>query len=92
MLSVLSDIRVDPSLNKFVWSQGVKNIPKRLRVRISRKRNEDEEAKEKVSFCVPDKRFTIIHCDPLHFSLQLYCVVSHSPVDNFKGLQTETIA
>jgi large subunit ribosomal protein L31e len=42
------DVRVDAALNKFVWSQGIKNIPKRIRVRLSRKRNEDEEAKEKV--------------------------------------------
>jgi hypothetical protein len=41
-------VRVDAALNKFVWSQGIKNIPKRIRVRLSRKRNEDEEAKEKV--------------------------------------------
>ena len=43
-----SDVRVDTSLNKFVWSQGVKNVPVRIRVRLSRKRNEDEDAKEKV--------------------------------------------
>jgi large subunit ribosomal protein L31e len=35
-------------LNKFVWSQGVKNVPTRVRVRLSRRRNEDEDAKEKV--------------------------------------------
>jgi ribosomal protein L31E len=46
--TILSDVRIDTSLNKFVWSQGVKNTPKRIRVRLSRKRNEDEEAKEKV--------------------------------------------
>ena len=39
---------MDTSLNKFIWSQGVKNTPKRIRVRLSRKRNEDEDAKEKV--------------------------------------------
>mmetsp|Transcript_12658 Transcript_12658/g.17385 ORF Transcript_12658/g.17385 Transcript_12658/m.17385 type:complete len:126 (+) Transcript_12658:58-435(+) len=43
-----SDVRVDTALNKFIWSQGVKNIPKRVRVRLSRKRNEDEDAKEKL--------------------------------------------
>ena len=44
----LRDVRIDTGLNKFIWSQGVKNIPKRVRVRLSRKRNEDEDAKEKV--------------------------------------------
>jgi large subunit ribosomal protein L31e len=43
-----SDVRVDGSLNKHIWSQGIKNVPKRIRVRLSRKRNEDEEAKEKL--------------------------------------------
>eukprot|EP00286_Rhodomonas_abbreviata_P029974 CAMPEP_0181298602 /NCGR_PEP_ID=MMETSP1101-20121128/5874_1 /TAXON_ID=46948 /ORGANISM="Rhodomonas abbreviata, Strain Caron Lab Isolate" /LENGTH=118 /DNA_ID=CAMNT_0023403643 /DNA_START=42 /DNA_END=398 /DNA_ORIENTATION=+ len=43
-----SDVRIDSSLNKFVWSQGVKNVPTRVRVRLSRKRNEDEDAKEKL--------------------------------------------
>lgn len=43
-----SDVRIDTSLNKQIWSQGIKNIPKRIRVRLYRKRNEDEEAKEKL--------------------------------------------
>eukprot|EP00429_Kryptoperidinium_foliaceum_P070421 CAMPEP_0176058490 /NCGR_PEP_ID=MMETSP0120_2-20121206/29142_1 /TAXON_ID=160619 /ORGANISM="Kryptoperidinium foliaceum, Strain CCMP 1326" /LENGTH=134 /DNA_ID=CAMNT_0017392017 /DNA_START=61 /DNA_END=463 /DNA_ORIENTATION=- len=42
------DIRIDTKLNKFVWSNGIRNIPRRVRVRMSRKRNEDEEAKEKM--------------------------------------------
>merc|ERR1712061_850225 len=41
------DVRVDTKLNKFIWSNGVRNVPRRVRVRLSRKRNEDEEAKEK---------------------------------------------
>jgi len=42
------DVRVDTKLNKFIWSNGVRNVPTRVRVRMSRKRNEDEEAKEKM--------------------------------------------
>jgi large subunit ribosomal protein L31e len=42
------DVRIDPGLNKFVWSTGVKNTPTRVRVRLSRKRNEDEDAQEKL--------------------------------------------
>mmetsp|Transcript_3752 Transcript_3752/g.4312 ORF Transcript_3752/g.4312 Transcript_3752/m.4312 type:complete len:121 (-) Transcript_3752:134-496(-) len=41
------DVRVDTKLNKFIWSKGIRNVPRRVRVRMSRKRNEDEEAKEK---------------------------------------------
>ena len=43
------DVRVEPNLNKYVWSQGIRNVPYRVRVRLTRKRNDDEEAKEKVS-------------------------------------------
>lgn len=43
-----SDVRIDVKLNKYVWNQGVRNVPRRVRVRIARKRNEDEEAKEKL--------------------------------------------
>merc|ERR1712037_1065257 len=42
------DVRIDTKLNKFIWSCGVRNVPFRVRVRLSRKRNEDEEAKEKM--------------------------------------------
>lgn len=43
-----SDVRLDPQLNKKVWEQGVKGVPYRLRVRISRRRNDKEDAKEKL--------------------------------------------
>merc|ERR1719284_518559 len=42
------DVRIDTKLNKAIWAQGVRNVPKRIRVRFSRKRNEDEDAKEKM--------------------------------------------
>ncbi|KAE8316380.1 carbon-nitrogen hydrolase [Aspergillus transmontanensis] len=42
------DVRIDPALNKKVWEAGVKGVPFRLRVRISRKRNDEENAKEKL--------------------------------------------
>jgi large subunit ribosomal protein L31e len=42
------DVRLDSKLNKFIWSKGVRNVPFRVRVRLSRKRNDDEEAKEKL--------------------------------------------
>lgn len=42
------DVRVDPALNKALWSTGVRNVPHRIRVRIARKRNDDEDAKHKL--------------------------------------------
>ena len=42
------DVRLDPKVNKELWKQGVRNPPKRIRVRLSRKRNEDEDADEKL--------------------------------------------
>jgi hypothetical protein len=36
------DVRLDPQLNKKVWESGIKGVPFRLRVRISRKRNDEE--------------------------------------------------
>ena len=34
-------------MNRFIWSTGIRNVPRKVRVRISRKKNEDEDAKEK---------------------------------------------
>ncbi|KAI3384863.1 hypothetical protein SNEBB_000447 [Seison nebaliae] len=35
------------ALNKAIWSRGVKNVPFRIRVRLTKKRNHDDEATEK---------------------------------------------
>ncbi len=43
-----NDVRVDVKLNKYMWSKGIRNVPYRVRVRLSRRRNEDEDAKEKM--------------------------------------------
>ena len=42
------DVRIDTSVNKLVWSKGIHGVPRRIRVRLERKKNDDEEAKEKV--------------------------------------------
>jgi large subunit ribosomal protein L31e len=42
------DVRVDPQLNKKVWEQGIKGVAYRLRIRISRRRNDEEGAEEKL--------------------------------------------
>lgn len=39
------DVRIDTPLNKFLWSNGIRNIPRRVRVRLSRRKNDEENAK-----------------------------------------------
>src|SRR5437763_15525655 len=43
-----SDVRLDPSLNKEIWKQGIRSVPHRMRLRLSRRRNDEEDAKEKL--------------------------------------------
>merc|ERR1712044_30118 len=43
-----SDVRIDTRLNKHLWSQGVRNVPFRVRVRLARLRNEDEDSTNKL--------------------------------------------
>lgn len=40
------DVRIDRRLNEFLWSNGIRNVPRRVRVRISRRKNDDDQAKE----------------------------------------------
>lgn len=37
------DVRIDTRLNKQLWSKGIRNVPFRVRVRLSRRRNDDED-------------------------------------------------
>nr|GEZ15645.1 60S ribosomal protein L31 [Tanacetum cinerariifolium] len=43
-----TDVRVYVKLNKHIWSRGIRSVPRRVRVRIARKRNDDEDAKEEL--------------------------------------------
>ncbi|KAI4523790.1 hypothetical protein K523DRAFT_325898 [Schizophyllum commune Tattone D] len=43
-----TDVRIDPKLNQAIWSRGIKSVPHRIRVKLERKRNDDENAKEKL--------------------------------------------
>jgi len=43
-----TDVRIDKDLNSEIWKYGIKDAPRRIRVRLSRKRNDDEDAKEKL--------------------------------------------
>uniref|UniRef100_A0A336LTS1 Large ribosomal subunit protein eL31 n=1 Tax=Culicoides sonorensis TaxID=179676 RepID=A0A336LTS1_CULSO len=42
------DVRIDTRLNKAVWSRGIRNPPFRIRVRLSRRRNDDEDSVHKL--------------------------------------------
>lgn len=42
------DVRIETRLNKYIWINGIKNVPYRVRVRLSRKRNDDEESIHKL--------------------------------------------
>ncbi|KAG8694962.1 60S ribosomal protein L31, partial [Ceratobasidium sp. 395] len=44
----VKDVRLDPKLNQAIWRQGIKNVPHRIRVKLERKRNDEEDAKEKL--------------------------------------------
>ena len=41
------DVRVDPSLNEAVWAKGIRNLPRRIRVRLQRKKKEEDDGKGK---------------------------------------------
>ena len=37
------DVRIDTTLNKYIWSNGIRNVPRRIRVRLSRRPTSEEE-------------------------------------------------
>ena len=63
------DVRLDTRLNKAIWAQGIRNVPFRLRVRLSRRRNEDEDSIHKLYTLVTHvqvesfKRLTTVNVD-----------------------------
>jgi len=42
------DVRIDTTVNRYVWSKGIRNVPKRIRVQCSRKQTDDDEAEEEL--------------------------------------------
>lgn len=44
----IPDVRIDTRLNWAVWVTGKRNVPYRIHVRLSRKRNEDEDSPDKL--------------------------------------------
>ncbi|XP_076303377.1 ribosomal protein L31 isoform X1 [Lasioglossum baleicum] len=51
------DVRIDTRLNKQLWSKGIRNVPFRVRVRLSRRRNDDEDS--------PNKLYTLVTYIPV---------------------------
>ncbi|XP_059107444.1 large ribosomal subunit protein eL31-like [Peromyscus eremicus] len=51
------DVRIDTRLHKAIWAKGIRNVPYRIRVRLSRKRNEDEDS--------PNKLYTLVTYVPV---------------------------
>ncbi|XP_058054590.1 large ribosomal subunit protein eL31 [Anopheles bellator] len=47
-----TDVRIDTRLNKAIWHRGIRNPPFRIRVRLSRRRNDDEDS--------PNKLYTLV--------------------------------
>ena len=41
------DVKIDVKLNQFIWHMGIRNIPTRIRVRLQRKKDEEDEAGNK---------------------------------------------
>ncbi|KAM3136253.1 hypothetical protein pb186bvf_011712 [Paramecium bursaria] len=41
------DVRVDPQLNEAVWANGIRNVPRRIRIRLQRKKKEEDDGKGK---------------------------------------------
>ncbi|XP_051021209.1 60S ribosomal protein L31-like [Acomys russatus] len=52
------DVHIDTRLNKAVWAKGIRNVPYRIRVRLSRKCNEDEDS--------PNKLYTLVTYVPVN--------------------------
>ncbi|XP_050601405.1 60S ribosomal protein L31-like [Macaca thibetana thibetana] len=51
------DVRIDTRLNKAVWAKGIRDVRYRIRARLSRKRNEDEDS--------PNKLYTLVTYVPV---------------------------
>jgi len=43
-------VKVMPSVNKYVWATGIRKTPKRIRVQLSRKKDDEEDSDEMVTY------------------------------------------
>ncbi len=37
------DVRVDPEVNKFIWEHGIRNVARRVKLTLERKKDEEDE-------------------------------------------------
>lgn len=82
----VNDVRVSPGLNQAVWARGVRSPPRRIRVRLERKRNDDEGAKEKL--------YVVASVVEGVTSFKVSCVAAWLPVgtdEALQGLQTVVV-
>ena len=42
------DVRIDPTVNQYVWSKGIHNVPTRIRIQLDRQVNNEDEEEKKV--------------------------------------------
>uniref|UniRef100_A0AC34F476 60S ribosomal protein L31 n=1 Tax=Panagrolaimus sp. ES5 TaxID=591445 RepID=A0AC34F476_9BILA len=42
------DVRIRTCVNEFIWSKGIRNVPFRIRVRLSRRRNDKDNSPHKL--------------------------------------------
>merc|ERR1719270_2872639 len=94
------DVRIDTRLNKAIWTQGVRGVPFRMRVRLARLRNEDEDSVHKLYAQgvrgVPFRmrvRLAGLRNEDEDSVHKLYTLVTYVniPKGGFKGLQTENV-
>jgi large subunit ribosomal protein L31e len=38
-----NDVRVDPEVNKFIWEHGIRNVARRVKLTLERKKNEEDD-------------------------------------------------
>lgn len=82
----VNDVRVSPGLNQAVWARGVRSPPRRIRVRLERKRNDDEGAKEKL--------YVVASVVEGVTSFKVSCIATWLPVgtdEALQGLQTVVV-
>ena len=46
------DVRIDPTVNKYVWNKGIHAVPARIRVRMSRLSQDAEDGSKNVGLTV----------------------------------------
>ena len=76
-----SDVRIDVKLNKHIWSSGIRSVPRRVRVRIARKRNDEEDAKEEL--------YSLVTVAPRFDDFQITVYRGSRVVEIVPGVKTE---